>query len=104
MSYGGLWGAIQTPFMTPAQTQLSTVGTASPISISANANQSKAYFSTIGAQIPVQGSLLPIGPMITPANPRFSTFSTTTTPPFLSNGQLLPLGIAASPIRPYFTM
>ena len=103
MSYGGLWGAIQTPFMTPAQVQVSTASTATPVPIIPYANQTTPYFSTFEVVSPIQGNILPIGAFENSAIVRFSTTSSTSLPQPPPLTSLLPMTVAASPVRPYFS-
>ena len=105
MAYNSLWGAVDTPFMTPNQTLLSTASTTAPLKIMAKANSGTPYYTRpFGPQLTVPANVLSIGALDNPVAPYYSTINTPVpidAPP--GNRAPLPIGIEAGVNRPYFT-
>ena len=98
-----LWGAIQTPYMTPAGQQLSTVATATALPLMAQASSTRPYFSSIYNPPPaLQASpLVPLGACENGDVARYSTIGGAADP--LPNGGILPLTTAQNKNKSYFT-
>ena len=101
MSYSALWGAVQTDFMAPAGTLLSTVATSGAIPVVSVANQSQPYYSTLSvAALQNTGRVLSVG--VTPNASSNYYAPSTTTGALQPNGNCLPLTALANASIPYF--
>ena len=99
-----LWGAIQTPYMTPAGQQLSTVATATTLPLMAQANATTPYYQSIYPTAPTlqPASILPLGAMENGAVPRYQLVATAGNPVNSKSG-ILPLTTAQNQNKSYFT-
>ena len=98
-----LWGAIQTPFMTPAGQQLSTVATATILPQMAQANATTPYYASIYNPAPTlqPASILPLGGCENGDIARYNPAAGAGNP--IPNGGILPLTTAQNKNKSYFT-
>ena len=99
-----LWGAIQTPYMTPAGQQLSTVATATALPLMAQANATTPYYQSIYTPPPAlqPASILPLGGCENGDIARYNPAAGAGNPVDSKSG-ILPLTTAQNKNKSYFT-